>query len=326
MELENLTELPAFLMRGALDERTLFGSLVVRATFDLEDGRAKLAEEQVWGVSPGPWDGPQGKMPGDELFYRGGVDVFLFGKARAAKGKAPKSGKVGVAIGSGFSHEIVVSGPRVWRKGEGGLVASEAEAFTEIPLTLAEAYGGADEWDELPIPFPANPGGKGYYITEKGAEGKPLPLIEDPGKRVARWTDQPEPVGVGVPPFPFGPHLERTVEFDGEGQMTRLDPKFFNQAFPGMIAEKPVEAGAKVVVAGMREEGDLAFHLPDLDLEVEISLGEKRIVSAMPIDQVGIEVDESRLFVTYRYPFRYVMHPEEKRSCRLSLKSRIRPE
>lgn len=317
MELLNHTALPAVLIRGIINDDTLFGSLVVRATFDVKDGVAKLAEKQIWEASHGPWDGPQGKMPSDELFYRGGVDVFLFGHARPPKGKAMKRGEVSVSVGT-FRHVIAVSGKRVWQRGQGGLVASEPEPYSEIPLTLAEAFGGADEWDELPIPFPTNPAGKGFYISEQSAEGKPLPSLEDPAKPVKRWDDQPEPVGVGVPPFPYGPRVATTVTFNEKREISKIDPKFYNQSFPAMTAES-VQPGMKVVVTGVSEDGPLEFSVPDLKLSVYVKLGEKKVNAALPIDQIGIEADEKRIFVTYRYPFRYIMRLEEKRSCELSM-------
>jgi hypothetical protein len=322
MELLNHSPLPATLIRGIIDDNSLFGSLVVRATFDLVDGKPILAEDQAWKVSSGPWDGPQGKMPGDELFYRGGVDVFIFGHARARDNTPVGRSEVVVRVGEGFRRTVVVNGTRVWIREGGSLVPSAPEPFTEVPLALSESFGGQDVWDELPIPFPDNPGGKGFYVSEESAVGKVLPRLEDPAHPVTSWKDRPEPVGVSVPPFPFGPRLSRTVEFDAEtGDLKRIDPKFYNQSFPGMTAEAPVRPGAKVVVSGVSVDGDLGFVLPMLDLRVKIVLGEKVVETDVPIDQIGIECDLRRLFVTYRYPFRYIMRREEKRSCELFLKA-----
>lgn len=317
MELLNQTALPAVLIRGIIDDDTLFGSLVVRATFELKDGVAKLAEKQIWEASYGPWEGPQGNMPSDELFYRGGVDVFLFGHARPPKGKPMKRGEVSVSVGA-FRYAIAVSGKRLWQRGPGGLVASEPEPYSEIPLTLSEAFGGADEWDELPIPFPMNPEGKGFYISEESAEGKPLPSLEDPANPVIRWNDQPEPVGVGMPPFSYGPRVQQTVTFNEKGEISKIDPKFYNQSFPPMTAES-VRPGMRVVVTGVSADGPLEFAVPDLKLTVNVKLGDKEVTADLPIDQIGIEADEKRIFVTYRYPFRYIMRPEEKRSCALTM-------
>lgn len=318
MELENATSIPALLVRGIIDDTTLFGSLVVRATFDLRDGVPVLSDEQVWKVSQGPWDGPQGKMPGDELFYRAGVDVFLFGHARASQGTPVSRSTVTVSIGENFSHSLAVIGPRTWQRGDGGLVASAPQPFKEIPLTLASAFGGTDEWDGLAVPYSDNPAGSGFYLTEDSALGRPLASLEDPQNPVSSWTDRPEPVGVSVPPFPFGPRMRRTVEFDPEtSQLKRIDPAFYNQSFVGMTTTSPLTPGSPVVISGVREEGDLVFNLPSSRVSVSVTLGETEVQAEAPIDQIGIECDLDRIFITYRYPFRYVMRPEEKRRCQI---------
>lgn len=319
MDLVNHTDLPAVLAAGITDkEGGLFGSLVARATFTIKDGEARLAEEQAWEVSLGPWEGPQGKMPGDEIFYRGGVDVFVFGFARASGGKPAGRSSVSIRIGSGFSHSMAVYGDRVWKRSGEELVPGEPQPFSEIPLQLSAAYGGSDEWDELPVPFPNNPIGKGYYISKESAEGSPLPNIENPREPVRLWSDQPDPVGMGLAPSPFGPRMKETLEFDPEtSELTKLDPHFFNHSFPGMTAPKPISPGMEVVLEGATSGKPFAFNIPDIRLSAKVTLGDQVIETDMPIDQIGLEPDLERIFITYRYPFRYIMRPEQKRLCEL---------
>lgn len=319
MDLVNHTDLPAVLAAGITDkDGGLFGSLVVRATFEIREKVAHIADEQVWEVSLGPWEGPQGKMNGDELFYRGGVDVFVFGSARVPKGKAAGRSIVSIRIGQEFHHSLVVFGRRIWKRSGEDLVPSEPEVFTEIPLLLSEAFGGKDVWDELPIPYPANPDGKGYYISKESAEGSPLPHIESLEQPIRQWSDQPDPVGMGVPPYPFGPRMRDTVEFDPEtSELTKLDPHFFNHSFPGMTAPNTISPGMEIILEGVTDGEPFSFKIPDIGLEARVTLGETVIDVKMSIDQIGLEPDLNRIFVSYRYPFRYVMRPEQKRLCEL---------
>lgn len=318
MELTNLAPVPAVLIRGIIDKEMMFGSLVARATFSLQpDGALKLAGEQVWKASPGPWEGPAGKMPGDELFYRGGVDVFVIGTARAPQGRPATLVKVGVEIGDKFRAGLSVYGDRVWEK-RGGLQPTPPKPFTEIPLTLARAFGGKDVWDELEVAFPDNPEGRGFYVEAANAIGKPLPNLEDPAKPIAQWTDRPDPVGTAVPPATFGPRVRKTVGFDEKtGVLNRLDAAFFNHAFPAMIAPKTVAPGDRVKVTGVRAEGPLEFRLPKTSLEVRLRFGDRELSVPPAIDQIGIESDLNRVFVTYRHPFRYRLVPLQKRACEL---------
>nr|WP_276599653.1 DUF2169 domain-containing protein [Nannocystis sp. SCPEA4] len=293
----------------------MFGSVAVRITYDIVGDRLRVAGEQAWPVSPAPWDSPHGLLPGDELFYRGGVDLLVFGSARAAR-PVPRI-DLDLRVGSSFRSRLAVFGDRVWKRGPRGLVSSAPVPFRDMPLTLDRSFGGSFEWDGLAVPFPDNPGGRGFYVDEDAAEGQPLPNIEDPAALIARWDDRPEPVGTCSPGQGFGPRLRRSLEFDRDsGMLEVLRPTFFNAAFPQLIvpAARP---GDRVSITGVREDGPLVFHLPDNLLRVRLAFGDETAEKTPAIDQIGVEPDLLRVFVSYRYPFRYVLNPLEKRSCEL---------
>jgi hypothetical protein len=316
VQLDNHTPFAAALFRGCIDDRRLYGSLVVRVTYDVRGYRLRIADEQSWPVRPGPWDGPCGPMQGDELFYRGGVDIFVFGSARSPSGRPTPWLDVTVEAGRQLSTSVRVFGERHWEERGDSIVMSPPVPFYALPLTLANAYGGQDEWDQLPIPFPSNPAGKGYVISEKSAPGKALPNIEDPDHPIRTWQDQPQPVGVGVCPMGCGPRILDRVVFDETGVLKELKPTFYNHAFPRMIA--PVlEPGDRVRVTGVQTGTPLEFSLPAPPVTTRVRIGQHGDERALPIDQVGIDVERQQVFVTYRYPFRYVMNPLELRSCEL---------
>ncbi len=39
----------------------------------------------------------------------------------------------------------------------------------------------------------------------------------------------------------------------------------------------------------------------------------------MTIDQIGVVPDKNQVFISYRYPFRYIVKPQEKRETILNL-------
>ena len=313
MELENHTPFPASLYRGCIDEERIAASLVVRRTFDLVAGYLVRSAEEIWPVSPGPWDSPAGPMAGDDLFYRGGVDLFVFGSARSMK-PVPRI-DVTVEAGKEFKCSVAVFGDRIWTRSGNDLIPGPPKPFTEMPLTMANAYGGQDEWDELPVPFPANGDGKGYALTAEAALGRPLPNIENPKSLLKKFGEHPDPVGVAAPPYPYAPRVPRTVEFYPDGIMKRIDPKFFNAAFPDMIAPK-LAVGDRVKITGVAER-PIQFEIPPPDVEMRLQLGDK-IHNAVPaLDQVGIELERERVFVTYRHAFRYPVVLYAKRRCEL---------
>lgn len=320
MQLVNSTPYPAMIFRGGIDESRLFGAVIARVTYDMAGRMLKVSPEQTWKVSPPPWECEYGPMDSDEVFYRGGVDIFAFGSARPERGEAT-SMDVTVELGDSFKASIRVFGPRIWRKEARALVPGPPYPFREIPLTLAKAYGGKDLWDGLPVPFPKNPSGKGFYLEEANAVGKELPNIEDPSNLIRAWNDQPDPVGVTHCGMAFGPRLEKSLVFDDKTfELKEMKPTLFNAAFPAMVARCARE-GDLMRITGMSAPGPVEFVLPHSGLMVRLCFGQEIILTEPAIDQIGVEVDRKKVFITYRYPFRYVLVPLVKRSCELLAES-----
>jgi hypothetical protein len=313
MELDNKTPYPAHFYRTALADDTFAASVLVRVTFDVTKGGVTPSDEQLWITSRVPWKSPQGEMEGDEVYYREGCDVLLFGNARPPGGKPARESEVRVTLGD-FTRSVRVFGDRVWTGEIGDLRPSEPAPFEAIPLTLAHAFGGKASWDGLDVSHPDNPAGKGFYLEEEEARGGPLPNLEEPDQRIARWTDRPEPAGVGICRMPFGPRLRRGTTFDDKGELRKVHAALFNAAFPRMIAPRALP-GMRVAVAGVRADGPLEITVPDLAFEARLRFGNDVHDEPLAIDQIGIEVEEARLFVSYRYAFRYVMTPGRPRSC-----------
>jgi hypothetical protein len=321
MDLNNYTPYPALLSRFVVDpERDLMGSaLVARVTYDVVGNGLVPSKEQTWKVSPQPWECPYGAMEADDAFYKGATDIFLFGRARSP-GKRPVSAmNVVIQVGA-FRRQIIVLGDRVWLAGrtKNTLVAGPPQRFFEMPLTLDRAFGGAAEWDGLKVPFADNPSGKGFYLELEQAEGHQLPNLEDPQHLVQRWDERPSPVGLAVCPMCHSGRIKNGTEFDEEGILVKLDARFFNAAFPEMLAYD-VKPGVPVRIDGVLHEGSLQFSVPAIPVVFKLTLDSTPILGRPAIDQIGIEADLRRVFVTYRYPFRYVLFPRQRRTAELLL-------
>lgn len=318
MDLHNRTRFPAMLFRGIIRGDRMFGSLATRITYDLVGEELWPASEQPWPINPAPWDSPQGPLDGDNLFYRGGVDLFFFGSAVAPQGKPVSRMDVKFTVGKEFKQSLAIFGDRVWEKKGKEYVASAPKPFTALPLTMAHAFGGVDIWDELPIPFPSNPEGKGFRLFEETVPGTPLPNIEHPDRLLTHWKQAPEPAGCAAPPASYPVKAVRFVEFDMQtGEMKKLDPKFFNSCFPDMIVPELLLPGSKVRVDGVRKNGPLAFVLPANPTTAKVCLDDYSYNQNPWVDQIGIDEDASQVFVTYRFPFRYTIVPLEKRWAEL---------
>lgn len=315
MELANHTRYPAGIARMVYGDDRIAASVLVRVTYRIDRGKLVPADDQPWIVSNQPWQGPQGLMDGDLIFYKGGVDVFLFGRAVPERGRTESQLDVEITVGAELRRRVRVFGPRVWYRGLTGLVASPPRPFTSIPLTLAYAYGGQDSWDGLPIPHLENPEGMGFYVVEESAVDRPLPCIEEIDHLIARWEDRPPPAGL-VPYPPASPLRAKNGVDTTPGQPPRVTPRFFNSAFPPMIAAK-LSGGDTARITGVAEDGPVELTLPRHALLVRLRFGDEQHEYPLSIDQVGFEIDEGRVFIAYRFPFRYVVHPLQERSCEL---------
>lgn len=318
MDVVNETGYPHLLVRTALYGDHFAAALVVRVVYQLSGGKYTPVISEDWPLSNAPWVSDYGPIESDGVLKRGEVDLFVFGKAKAPNGSPVKRMKVRVQVPGKMDHLLEIIGNRKWVSGLFGLSASEPEAFTEMPLTLYNAFGGYDEWDSLKFPFPNNPHGKGFIWQKETAAGKPLPNIENPAQLITKWSDKPLPVGT-VPIQFCEKRIKRSVDGNEKG-ITRFDATYFNSAFNDMIVPN-ISAGEKVIVSGVKEKGDFIFEIPPTPFSLILQFGEKTYERFFKIEQVGLEPDKSRAFITYRYSFNYTMRPKELRILTLQQKS-----
>jgi hypothetical protein len=316
MELLNHTRYPAGIARMVIgqDDR-IAASVLVRVTYDVRGAALVAGEAQPWIFSQTPWEGPRGAMDSDLVFYKGGVDVFLFGNAVAPARSRTSEMAVVVRVGENFERRVRVFGPRVWQRRAVGLTATSPRPFSTVPLTLSQAFGGKDTWDGLEIPWPENPDGQGFYQSEDTAVDRPLPCIEEPEHLITRWDDRPPSAGLG--PLPVGSSLrsKQGLVLGPDGQ-PKITARLFNAAFAPMIAAE-AKPGDAVTVSGVSAEGLLGFTLPPCPFFVRLRFGSEVHELPLTIDQIGILADEQRAFIAYRCPFRYIVHALQERACEL---------
>jgi len=315
MELVNHTPFPAFLWTAIADDERLMAALVTRVTFDHRGGLLTPSAEQVWRVSPAPCESPYGQVEGDDIFYKGGVDLILFGNAQAPAGRELTRLDVLIELGD-FSRRVLVFGDRTWERRGAGLLPSQPQPFRTLSLGLENAFGGKADWDGLEVPFADNPAGKGYYLEEDQALSQPLPNLEDPEHLVRNWDDRPDPVGLGLCPMANSKRLRHGVEFDDHGALRKLHPRLFNSAFPEMVVAN-VKPGDRCRLVGVSKSGSMKFSIPDLHLRIRLTFDKEVIERPLAIEQVGVEIDASRVFITYRYPFLFVLYPLQRRLAEL---------
>jgi hypothetical protein len=317
MELDNRTPYPAGLFRTIITDTRFAAAALARVTYDIVEACLVPSKDQPWIISFPPRETEYGTMNSDECFYRGGVDLFLFGHACAPGGRPVNQMNVVIEVGEGFRRSVMITGDRVWQKVGEKIVPSEPKPFLSIPLTLENAFGGKQEWDGLDMMYVDNPLGKGYYLEESNAIGQPLPNIEEPNQLITSWEDKPEPAGLGMCPTGCSLRMLNGMKSSEDGSVELL-PTFFNSAFPAMIIEK-VNPGDHIRVSGVSPDRSFEFTVPDTQLYVRLQFDSQVTDRRLWIDQIGVESDRNRIFITYRYPFRYYFYPLQRRSCELFL-------
>ncbi len=318
MELINHTPYPALMFKTGLDDDKFAMSVAVRITYDIaENGNAAVSNKQEWTLSRQLWQSEYGSIESDDVFRRGGVDVLILGSAKAPNAVPVNSMEVAVKHNNKTINKIIVFGDRFWKKTMLGMEITTPKPFTVMPVTLANAYGGQADWDGVKIPFGNNPEGKGYHYAKEDYVGKALPNVEDPDRLIRKYTDQPDPTGVACLPQLCEIHMRNNVFFDKEGQIEKLDPKFFNTAFPSMIIDE-IKDGDSITVIGMSDK-PLLLKVPTQKILMKTTLGEKEMLNEMYIEQIGIITDKNQAFITYRCPINYTLIPLEIRKCEISI-------
>lgn len=324
MDLVNETPFPARLLRMSGSDDLLMATIVARPHFAIE-GRALVAtDDGVWPVGPDRVETPHGAFPGDVPYLLGGIDVFVIGSAHQPEGRPGTELRMEIGVGEKFRRAIDVIGDRRWVKSGAGLVASDPEPFSAMPLAYERAFGGTVPIEGGEFSFPDNVHGRGIALTAEQAEGVPLPNLEHPEHRIASFEDHPDPVGTAPYPADGGLRARNAVDLDLEGEpeeqgVARIKPLLFNQAHPRMIippAEGP-SPGDEILVSHASPEGPLRFQVPDFALHAHVQLGERSHLFPLHLDQIGILTEERRVFLGFRVAFRYRLVRFERRRVTL---------
>lgn len=321
MDFINETPFPSLIHRTTLGGEKIAMSVMIRITYDVHDGIAKISNHKQWEVHNDYWTSEEyGPMDKDEVYARGGVDIMAFGSAKATNGMVTKKSEVSIVLNDKTLHRIKIYGDRYWKNSLGFLTPTNPEPFTEIPLTLYNCYGGEANWDGIKIPYHSNPYGKGYYIEKKDAIGKPLPNIESYEKSINSWKDNSAPVGVSSFPILQMKALNNIVLNKKGKNIERLKDTFFNSAYPELIVEDVVP-GDVLTINGMTKSIPFVVTIPKTILQIDVKLGSNNHTEQLGIDQVGMVPDKNQIFISYRFPFKYTFQPLEKRESKISFKN-----
>ncbi|MEZ4311752.1 MAG: pentapeptide repeat-containing protein [Polyangiaceae bacterium] len=232
--------------------------------------------------------------PGDLADFKPRGEVMLRGTCHTPFGKPLTECPVRFEVGS-FSKLLRVSGRRFWSDDGAGAVMSEAAPFTKMPVDYAHAFGGA---------------GNAHNPVGLGSSGRELPNVEHAGNVIRKRRDDPGPASFAPvsPSWPlraaklgkdYGPRWRKERwPFHAED----LDWSHFQAAPPDQHLEKYLRGDERVVFQNLHPEAPvIETRLPGLRVRAFVKdTGDRFREVAMVLDTLYADLDESRIYLTYR--------------------------
>ena len=197
-----------------------YSYLLAKHTYDISEGVCVLTEPEPLFHDIRDEELQPRLVAGTDYWDKKLVSDFVVqGSAFAPDGKPLSRMRVVVQVENYVKRLDVIGKRTIDWKSNGKPSFSEAEPFTEMPLTYENAYGGID-WRtpvddrgnpavelllgfDHPGMYPRNPFGKGYLVQRDPVEGVELPNLEDPDELLTedkiivsdprRWYLQPLP-------------------------------------------------------------------------------------------------------------------------------------
>lgn len=202
------------LQRASWHDTTGAPQLVVSALigFSLTQHRQLLGEDVVWQLL---CSHTTEHSVCDLWMAKPGAEVLVWGHAHSH----PPTTQMQVAVNCGpVSRTLQVWGDRHWQPGLLGWRATQAAAFTSMPLVWERSFGG-EGWHPCPL-------GVGWGSAQRLAKGEfaPLPNIEAIGDGMRTPECRPRSVGL-APAWPT---------WGGSKQRGTFDKAWLANGFPGM--------------------------------------------------------------------------------------------
>ena len=314
LQVVNLTPFQALLLVLPNEQGVECAYAIIKATFTIAP-RVAPAEEQLPIVLADEfWGDPAAsslKYASDITLLKPAADVLLVGSAQAPRGKPVPQLDVRLRVGN-LSKTIRVFGDRTWKEGIFSPQMTAPEPFLTMPLTYERAFGGTDLslQDKGIIEAEArNPVGVGFRgrKTNLPIGGARLPNLEDPGRLIAGLNDRPSPVGFGAICGHWEPRRSYAGTYDEAWQQGRcpylpldLDPRFFEVAPPGQVAQGYLQGGEPVEIENASPSGRLGFNLPRQRFRVTYTIEGEDLDRVPNLDTLTLEPDENRFTMVWR--------------------------
>ena len=322
MNLTNHTPYTAAYNVGLMPDGRHCVVVVIKATYRIGADDPRLAETQLPLYDTDAYTGEPGASSllydNDFAPYKPRCDVILHNPiAYALNGRPTQSLEVGLHIGTCAKTYRVV-GKREWQRRLFVSTPSEAQRFTEQPLSWEIAYGGTDH-DAYPEPerseaYTPNPVGIGYRRKVKAKH-----IWDTP---VAQTEALPYPIKdctVRYPPQGYGPiarNWQTRSQYAGtyDDHWAKhnkpflpddFDEQYYQVAPPDQQIAYPT-GGEHLTLRNLNPTGYLHLHLPRLDVPVNLKLNRGSETLSPKVDTITLDptAEWMTLVARARYPLR----------------------
>jgi hypothetical protein len=321
MELVNNTPFVPLQFESIDKQLNLFGTTVIRGTFDIQHGkRLLIARDQENPLLVDQYFDKTGesslRFQTSLVPYKPRTDLLVEATAYAPGGKPSQSWKVGVSVGP-INKQFQVTGPRTWKRKLGGYWLSDIEPTKSVEVRYEHAYGGPKSAGDVPNKLapmnadPCNPIGVGNCIPN-GILDIPCPQLLPTGAQDPTFG-RPIPVqGLGPLAPAWQPRLQYAGTYDEDWRRTRAPYKpfdfnflFYNVAPPDQIFPGFASGSEEILLHNLTPQGELSFGLPGIQMIHVIQFEDGRLIPApINLDTIHVDAEARKVFLEWRgiYP------------------------
>ncbi len=280
--------------------------VAVKGTFEIRNGEAVLAREQLEPLISAEYNGDDGtsslRYDADLVGQKPTTDIIVNGTAYAPRGRPSAEFQIGLQVGS-VQKSLRVRGNRWWK--ENGENTSAVELVTHVPLLYERAYGGYDHVGSHPKNHsldPRNPVGCGQVADPRHRAGKMLPNFEYPGGKL----DKAGPAGLGAIDTYWSPRREFWGTYDDGWERERKpllptdwDPRSRLCSPPDQQPRSHLHGGDRVELLNLTPNGQWTFTLPRVHLRFTTQIRKRSEEHRGQLSTVVIEPDKQRVLLVW---------------------------
>lgn len=324
MQFRNFTPFIPLAFESRDEKQNDFGVLVLRASFDMENGQPlKLAEDQEPMIMADEFvDQPVTSsivIENNIAPVKPKTDIHINAIAHAPYGEPKGEWYVRAKIGE-VDKTLHVTGPRYWEKTlTKGWQLTDPLPISKLPIQYEYAFGGthvirSKEGEEDVSYCSENPIGVGYSEGSELKNKKTVaaPQIIAPDHRQLQLGKNYQPQGFGPIAPSWSPRLEKAGTFDDLWKKTRWPDlpndfsfDFYNSAHPDLIYPGFLEGGETIELYHLTPEGRLFCEIPKYELAMLVRYQDGELRPApMFLDTLHLDVEKRKAFITWRgiYP------------------------